>query len=252
MRHLFWNCELSVSVLHAAWNGREEGMGGGGGGSRVLFHYKKNLCQPKLKLKLFSCVYFMKSCGYANYFLEFHSKWVWQVCLLIWAKGSLFCIFDQTDLLFIVNLCHRIGENWLTAQGKHLRSGLCLFRVSVTADMQVDMLLSCQTIVGFKVLSCFECKQVEMQAWRAGTGFGTSYCNFWRVIIWWAFSVFLCSRFLLARHKAAIDVYNEAAKLSERDWVMKHWLFGCFISDFSQADICKFCFRSFSSFWLAL
>ena len=33
--------------------------------------------------------------------------------------------------------------------------------------------------------------------------------------------MFLRSRFLLARHKAAIDVYNEAAKLSERDWVMK-------------------------------
>lgn len=169
-----------------------------------------------------------------------------QVCLLIWAKWSLFCIFDQTDLLSIVNLRHRIGKNWLTAQGKQLRSGLCLFRVSVTADMQMDMLLSCQTIVGFKVLSCFECKQVEMH------GFVTSYCNFWRVIIWWAFSVFLRSRFLLARHKAAIDVYNEAAKLSERDWVMKLWLFGCFISDFSQADICRFCFRSFSSFWLAL
>lgn len=31
----------------------------------------------------------------------------------------------------------------------------------------------------------------------------------------WEFSI----SFLLARHKAAIDVYNEAAKLSERDWV---------------------------------
>ena len=26
-------------------------------------------------------------------------------------------------------------------------------------------------------------------------------------------------RFLLARHKAAIDVYNEAAKMNEKDWV---------------------------------
>ena len=26
-------------------------------------------------------------------------------------------------------------------------------------------------------------------------------------------------RFLLARHKAAVDVYNEAAKMSEKDWV---------------------------------
>ena len=236
------------------WGGGDLGGGKVGGGSWVLFHYKKNLCQPKLKLKLFSCVYFMKSCGYANCFSEFQSvSWTFrQVCLLVWAKWSLFCIFDQTDLLFIVNLCHRIGENWLTTQGKHLRSGLCLFHVSVTAGMQMDMLLSCQTIVGFKVLSCFGCKQVETQAWRAGICFVTSYCNFWRVTIWWAFSVFLCSRFLLARHKAAIDVYNEAAKLSERDWVMKHWLFGGFISDFSQADSCKFCFRSFSSFWLAL
>ena len=27
------------------------------------------------------------------------------------------------------------------------------------------------------------------------------------------------SRFLLARHKAALEVYNEAAKLSTKDWV---------------------------------
>ena len=29
------------------------------------------------------------------------------------------------------------------------------------------------------------------------------------------------SRFLLARHKAAIDVYNEAEKMTDNDWVRK-------------------------------
>ena len=33
------------------------------------------------------------------------------------------------------------------------------------------------------------------------------------------FNSFVCYRFLLARHKAAIDVYNEAAKLASNDWV---------------------------------
>lgn len=31
---------------------------------------------------------------------------------------------------------------------------------------------------------------------------------------------FFINRFLLARHKAAIELYNEATKLSERDWVL--------------------------------
>lgn len=40
-------------------------------------------------------------------------------------------------------------------------------------------------------------------------------CNIFSV------SFFFINRFLLARHKAAIELYNEATKLSERDWVMK-------------------------------
>ena len=47
------------------------------------------------------------------------------------------------------------------------------------------------------------------------------YCSILNLItfVWLTSPVGLCFRFLLARHKAAIDVYNEAAKLSERDWV---------------------------------
>lgn len=33
------------------------------------------------------------------------------------------------------------------------------------------------------------------------------------------FCFFVIYRFLLARHKAAIELYNEATKLSDRDWV---------------------------------
>lgn len=32
-------------------------------------------------------------------------------------------------------------------------------------------------------------------------------------------SFHLSHRFLLARHKAALEVYNEAAKMSSKDWV---------------------------------
>lgn len=45
------------------------------------------------------------------------------------------------------------------------------------------------------------------------------------------------SLFLLARHKAAIDVYNEAAKLSERDWEVAHNQGVCYmyLRDFEKA-----------------
>lgn len=34
--------------------------------------------------------------------------------------------------------------------------------------------------------------------------------------------VYSCRRFLLGKHKAAIEVYNEAARLNEKDWVNTH------------------------------
>ncbi|KAK7114783.1 BBSome complex member BBS4-like isoform X2 [Littorina saxatilis] len=48
------------------------------------------------------------------------------------------------------------------------------------------------------------------------------------------------SLFLLARHKAAIDVYNEAAKLSERDWEISHNQGVCnmYLRDFEKAKQC--------------
>ncbi|KAL8570486.1 Bardet-Biedl syndrome 4 protein [Nucella lapillus] len=48
------------------------------------------------------------------------------------------------------------------------------------------------------------------------------------------------SLFLLARHKAAIDVYNEAAKLSERDWEIAHNQGVCYmyLRDFEKAKQC--------------
>nr|KAG5708037.1 hypothetical protein BaRGS_025175 [Batillaria attramentaria] len=48
------------------------------------------------------------------------------------------------------------------------------------------------------------------------------------------------SLFLLARHKAAIDVYNEAAKLSERDWEVAHNQGVCYmyLRDFEKAKQC--------------
>ena len=38
-------------------------------------------------------------------------------------------------------------------------------------------------------------------------------------MFWYLCTVLFCSRFLLARHKAAVDVYNEAGKMSNKDWV---------------------------------
>ncbi|XP_077993436.1 BBSome complex member BBS4-like [Glandiceps talaboti] len=48
------------------------------------------------------------------------------------------------------------------------------------------------------------------------------------------------SLFLLGRHKAAIDVYNEAAKLSHRDWEINHNMGICYmyIKDFDKAKEC--------------
>ena len=45
--------------------------------------------------------------------------------------------------------------------------------------------------------------------------------------MWEVLPLPLCCRFLLARHRAALDVYNEAQKMSPKDWVIDncHWLY---------------------------
>ena len=45
------------------------------------------------------------------------------------------------------------------------------------------------------------------------------------VIIWYL----IFARFLLGRHKAAIDVYSEAARMSSRDWEISHNQGVCFM-----------------------
>ncbi|XP_074645455.1 BBSome complex member BBS4-like isoform X2 [Tubulanus polymorphus] len=55
------------------------------------------------------------------------------------------------------------------------------------------------------------------------------------------------SLFLLARHKAAIDVYNEANKMSEKDWEISHNQGVCFMY-LNQLDKAKECLTQAISF----
>lgn len=52
--------------------------------------------------------------------------------------------------------------------------------------------------------------------------------------------VYFVFSFLLGKHKAAIEVYNEAARLNQKDWVSTH--ISVWIMDYSLKNTLIICF----------